>query len=74
MKDKTPGKHDLADESTSFVSQNIFLSVDEDDIQKLIGAHECADKNSIIGGCDTEGCSEQRLERCDRRIRALVSA
>lgn len=74
MKDKTPREHDLADEATSLVSQNVLLSVDEDDIQKLVGAHERANEHSIIGRRDTKGCSEQRFKRCDRRTRALVSA
>lgn len=74
MKDKAPGEHNLADEATSLVSQNVLLSVDKDDIQKLIGAHECANEHSIIGRCDTKGCGEQGLERCDRRTRALISA
>lgn len=49
MKDKTPGEHDLADEATSLFSQNVLLSVNEDDIQKLVGAHECANEHSVIG-------------------------
>lgn len=73
MKDKAPGEHDLADEATSLVSQNVLLSVDEDDIQKLVGAHECANEHSIVGRRNTKGCSEQRFERCDRRT-ALVIA
>lgn len=70
MKDKTPGEHDLADEATTLVLHNILLGVDEDDIQKLVGAHECANEHSIIGRCDTKGCTEQGLERCNRRTRA----
>lgn len=55
MKDKAPGEHDLADKATSLVSQNVLLSVDEDDIQKLVSAHKCANEHSIIGRRDAKG-------------------
>lgn len=62
MNDKAPRKHDLADKAAGVVSQNILFGVDEDDVQELIGAHERADENSIIGGRDTECGGEQRLK------------
>jgi len=54
MNYKAPGKHDLADKAAGVISQNILFGVDEDDVEKLIGAHERANENSIIGGRDTE--------------------